>query len=166
MRKYEAEIDKLKQSEDCNLDCVLQQWTVPNSAFITFEHDDAKELALRLAKKFTKEQNKPQLTMKQGEHDSLINDFTLIGDHFFNEEHVHDAPDPTDIIWENRHWTETQIHFRQLIAFTICIGLLVGSFFILLATSRGQITFAATFPHINCPNLVKQYGEKLELYAY
>jgi hypothetical protein len=34
----EKEIDKLKESR-------FDQWTVPSSAFITFEYDDAKELA-------------------------------------------------------------------------------------------------------------------------
>jgi len=83
----------------------------------------------------------------------------MIGEHYFNEAHVKDAPDPTDIIWENRHWSETELFFRKAVAFTICIGLLVGSFFILLATSRGQISFSKTFPPVDCSVIIKQYGK-------
>jgi len=84
----------------------------------------------------------------------------------FDAATVTDAPDPTDIIWENRHWTDRQILIRSLIVFTVCIGLLVGSFFILLTIAQGQIRYAVTFPPVDCPNVEEQYGSRIEEYAY
>jgi len=162
MRKFEAEIDTLKsESVEGSSKSIITEWTVPACVFITFLHDDAKQTALDLAEAFSKEQKNPQLkdTMSTEQYACLIKDFNMIGNHYFNEEHVSEAPDPTDIIWENRHWSDRELMFRKAIAFTICIGLLVGSFFILLATSKGQISFSATFPPVDCSIIREQYGK-------
>lgn len=42
----------------------------------------------------------------------MLKDFSLIGDSFFDSKTVKEAPDPTDIIWENRHFTEHDICVR------------------------------------------------------
>lgn len=65
--------------------------------------------------------------------DQIHEDFKLVGDHCWDAATVTDAPDPTDIIWENRHFTDREILLRSLLVFSVCIGLLVGSFFLLLA---------------------------------
>jgi hypothetical protein len=59
-------------------------------------------------------------------------DFIIFGSQKFDEECVSDAPDPTDIIWENRHFTKGQIFKRSAIVFTLCIALLVLTFFALM----------------------------------
>ena len=114
-------------------------------------------MALDLAASFTKELENPQLNITPEKRDELLEDFKLIGDHEFSDKYVTDAPDPTDIIWENRHWSDSDLFFRKLLAFTICVGLLVASFFILLEASRGGITFAATFPAVDCAVIGNQY---------
>jgi hypothetical protein len=80
----------------------------------------------------------------------------------FNKATVKEAPDPTDIIWENRHYTSSQICCRASIAFSINIGLLIGSFILLMLIARSQIIYAATFPPVDCGNIRNQYGATLE----
>jgi hypothetical protein len=63
MRKVEAEIDAIKKQENIFGESVIHDWTVPACAFVTFDHDDAKELALELAESYSKEEANPQLTM-------------------------------------------------------------------------------------------------------
>jgi len=50
--------------------------------------------------------------------------------------------------------------------FAVCIMLLVGSFFILLLIAKGQISFVATFPPVDCNVIKDQYGDRIEMYAY
>jgi len=144
MRKLEYKIDDLLVEKNEFGQEIINDLLIPSTAFVTFVTDDAKEDALHLADAFSKGQMNSELPA------SVSEDFKLIGNHFFNNKFVSDAPDPTDIIWENRHWTPTELFKRKFIAFSICIALLVASFFILLFTSKGQIRFAATFPPVDC----------------
>jgi len=38
---------------------MIDEWTIPSCAFVTFETDDAKEIALDLASSFGKEMDTP-----------------------------------------------------------------------------------------------------------
>lgn len=79
-QKIELEIDKLKGSQ-------FEFWTVPESAFITFECDDAKELAEDASTRNEKEEV-----------------YKILGSTYKLKNF---CPEPTDIIWENRHMTPT-----------------------------------------------------------
>ena len=112
--------------------------TIPTSAFITFESDDSKEIAL----------------------DNQSED-KLLGCEF----RFDDASEPTDIIWENRHYTDRDYLFRQLKAFLVIAILLAGSFGIIYAISTYSAKMANVFPPQDCPGVEAAYGTALEQYA-
>jgi len=85
----------------------------------------------------------------------MIEDFTLISGHKFETGTVYDAPDPTDIIWENRHFTKTELYCRGAMVAAVCVGLLFASAFILFSIAKGQMNFSATFPPVDCNNIAK-----------
>jgi len=152
MRSLEAKMDEVK-GEDTDGVPNFEHWTIPACAFVTFETDDAKEMALDLATAYTKLCDKPELVEDDKEREQIHEDFKLIGDHVFDAATVTDAPDPTDIIWENRHFTDKQILYRSLLVFAVCILLLVASFLTLLTIAQGQIRYAVTFPPVDCSNI-------------
>ena len=112
--------------------------TIPTAAFITFESDDSKEIAL----------------------DNESND-KLLGEEF----RFKDASEPTDIIWENRIFTKKDYVFRQLFAYLVIAVLLFGSFMIIFAISKYSATMAAIFPPQDCAGVETAYGTSLEKYA-
>jgi len=56
------------------------------------------------------------------------------------------ATEPTNIIWENRHFTNTQRLIRGLIVSFIVIVLLGLSFWAIIVTQRAAISVDSTFP--------------------
>ena len=116
----------------------FESLTIPTSAFITFETDDSKEIAL----------------------DNESKD-ELLGVEF----RFKDASEPTDIIWENRIFTARDYLWRQLKAFVIIAILLAGSFGIIFAISNYSARMAAVFPPQDCEGVKNAYGSTLEKYA-
>ena len=82
--------------------------TIPVSAYITFCEEDSKILAM------------------QNRSNKIILGNTLK----FKE-----ASEPTDIIWENRHFTKGDYFKRQAIAYIIMAALLFGSFVLVFLTA-------------------------------
>lgn len=129
------------RAEDDNVQKVMMDFeklTIPTSAFITFESDDSKEIAM----------------------DNISMD-KLLGEEF----RFKDASEPTDIIWENRHFTATDYMWRQLRAFIIIALLLGGSFGIIFVISGYSAAVAAVFPPQDCEGVTDAYGSTLEKYA-
>ena len=93
--------------------------TVPVSAFITFEEEDGKLYALR--------NNSNKLLLSQ------TMKFT-------------EASEPTDIIWENRHYTNWDYIKRQTFAFIIILILLFGSFIVVYLVAKYSSKVANTYP--------------------
>ena len=112
--------------------------TVPTSAFITFEEEDGKIIALR-------NRTEAQLLGKP------IRFIT--------------ASEPTDIIWENRHYTWWDYLKRQTVAFTIIAIVLFGSFIVVFLVAKSSTKIANTYPVVNCDNIYNDYGSLLEAYA-
>ena len=105
--------------------------TRPTAAFITFEEEDATNLALNLK---TKRQ--------------------VLGLPIKFEK----ASEPTDIIWENRIYTRVDYFFRQLVAFTIIGILLFASFAVIFKVARMSADIAREFPKVDCPSIEQTYG--------
>ena len=112
--------------------------TVPVSAFITFEEEDSKIVALR---------NNLQQELL-GKTPRFI-----------------DASEPTDIIWENRHFENWDYFKRQAFAFVIIGLLLFVSFIIVYLVAAFSSKIANTYPPVNCETLDKDYGDQLQAYA-
>jgi|Transcript_26382 hypothetical protein len=115
--------------------------TIPTSAFITFETDDSANFA-----------------------DMVVdsND-TLIGHEFKFDK----CSEPTDIIWENRHFTNWDYIKRQTFAFVIIGILLFGSFIFIYWVSAFSAEMASVFPTTDCELLSQAYGgyDKMKPYA-
>ena len=112
---------------------------MPTSCFITFEEEDGKVLA---------------------ENTNTSKDL-LNAPMRFKE-----ASEPTDIIWENRHFTFKDYMCRGLIAGIIILILLGGSFCVIYIVSATSERASAVFPaSINCDLVDKTYGDELQKYA-
>ena len=97
--------------------------TVPTSAFITFEEEGGKVLALK--------NSSPFLLLRRPMQ--------------FSE-----ASEPTDIIWENRHFSRMDYFWRQLFAFIVIAILLAGSFILVFVVAQYSATISATYPAVQC----------------
>lgn len=115
MRQQDKKVQEVMQD--------FESLTIPTAAFITFETDDSKEIAL------------------DNESERL-----LLGKPF----RFKDASEPTDIIWENRIFTKKDYLVRQLKAYLIIAVLLAGSFGIIFAISKYSAKMAAVFPPQDC----------------
>ena len=73
--------------------------------------------------------------------------------------------EPTDIIWENRHYTTFDYFVRQLIAASIVGVLLFGSLIVIYTISAYSAKLAAVYPPTNCDSIDSAYGDKLQIYA-
>ena len=109
----------------------FESLTRPTAAFITFEEEDATIIALGLAEGNTL-LDKPMKFRK--------------------------ASEPTDIIWENRIFTQTEYFFRQLVAFSIIGVLLFGSFAFIYNVARTSAEIAREFPKVDCDAISTTYG--------
>lgn len=114
-----------------NLFLDFDRLTVPVSAFITFEEEDGKIIAL-----------------KNNTQQSLLN----------KRLQFIDASEPTDIIWENRHYTRWDYIKRQTFAFIIIGILLFGSFIIVYLVASYSSKIANTYPPVNCETIDADYG--------
>ena len=112
----------------------FESLTRPTAAFITFEEEDARCLALEL------QSNKKLL-------DQPIK--------------FKGASEPTDIIWENRIYTEADYVTRQLKAFSILAVLMLFSFAIIFKVARTSAIIAREFPKIDCESINDTYGDQL-----
>lgn len=106
-----------------------------------------------------------------------------------------EASEPTDIIWENRHFFDTKAGdlcgcckkssddddeeenhgisnacesrtFRELLGYSFVILTLAGSFLFILYLASLEIKFSLVFPAVNCDTIDDTYGTSLEEYAY
>jgi ABC-type multidrug transport system permease subunit len=87
----------------------------------------------------------------------------FLGDEFFLVE----STEPTNIIWENRHWTASDIAKRTCIAFTLIFILLMLSLCVIFYCEMYAIEVDSTYPTVDCDYIDEVYGEdNLEYWAY
>jgi hypothetical protein len=130
------------RAEEAKINELFQDFdklTIPTSAFVTFEKDDSASFADIV-------KNSP--------------------DQLLGSEFKFDKPsEPTDIIWENRHYTSKQYFWRQLFAFTIIGVLLAGSAVFIYWISAFSAELASVFPSVDCKGISDAYGSSLQTYA-
>lgn len=110
--------------------------TVSTSAFITFESDDSASFA------------------------DLVKDteLTVMNQKF----HFVNCSEPTDIIWENRHYTNWDYIKRQAFAYFVIGILLIGSAIFIYWISAFSADLATVFPPTDCDGVVKAYGDEIQ----
>lgn len=132
MRECEVKINELFND--------FETLTVPTAAFITFESDDSATFG-------------DMIDNKQGNQN-----IKLLEQKF----EFQNCSEPTDIIWENRHFTNNQYFWRGLFVFIIVGVLLLGSLIIIYVISAFSMNLAAVFPPTDCAGIEKAYGSQLE----
>ena len=135
MRECEVKINDLFND--------FETLTVPTSAFITFESDDSATFG-------------DLIDNKQGDQN-----LKLLEQKF----EFQNCSEPTDIIWENRHFTNNQYFWRGLFVFIIVGILLLGSLIIIYVISAFSMNLAAVFPPTDCAGIEAAYGDSLEVQA-
>lgn len=78
---------------------------------------------------------------------------------FLGEEiEITEAPEPTDIIWENRSFTEQQRNIKKFIVTLIIVGLLIVSFVIIFVAKKASLAKKNQYPKVNCHEFEENYG--------
>jgi len=110
MRQLNKKIDDLKTAN-------LEKYTRPVSAFLTFENEEGLNRCLNYNETI---------------QDPMYEEYkTFLGE----ELEIEEASEPTDIIWENRHYTSIERFKRTLIVVAIVFMLLCGSFVVVFTCS-------------------------------
>lgn len=88
-------------------------------------------------------------------HDDQFADIrTFLGE----EMNIDDAAEPTDIIWENRHFTGFQRFQRSLIVIGVVFLLLLGSFTIVFLCSSLSASSYFKYPEVDCDETYADYS--------
>jgi hypothetical protein len=72
--------------------------------------------------------------------------YTLLGSKIY----VHEASEPTDIIWENRYLSDFSVQIREFIFFLWSIFILFISFMIIYSIQKKSLNMKRKYPHQDC----------------
>lgn len=75
------------------------------------------------------------------------------------------ASEPTDIIWENRHFTSAQRFLRTIIVILIVIGVLACSFFTIFTAQKLALAMKQKYPKMPCGPLIEEYNNRREAWV-
>jgi len=77
-----------------------------------------------------------------------------------------ESTEPTNIIWENRHWTAADYAKRTFNVFIIIAGLILISFGMIFACKSFSIRLNNKYPNIQCDLVKKTYSAETDLNLY
>jgi hypothetical protein len=141
-QKYDkaAEVEKqIMEYKDANIKDLIR----PVDAFITFEEENGKNIA----EKF--KQKKTIWGAKQPSQKEFLGDDLILAK----------ATEPTNIIWENRHFTPIDILRRSLKALACIFVLLIISFLTIYYFKSNAIFTAKMYPSIQQEEILRFYYE-------
>ena len=116
--------------------------TRPVCAFITFDSDDGKMVALKYSEESSWFSGSTKVT-----HETM----------FLTTPKFIQAVEPTNIIWENRHIKGINYGARVLGAVLIAIFMLTIAFFIIFGSKQAQIRSQKKWPVVDCDAIHKTY---------
>lgn len=76
-----------------------------------------------------------------------------------------EASEPTDIIWENRHFTAFQRFYRGIIVLAIILGVLVCSFFTIFTAQKLALAMKTKYPKMSCGPYIEEYDKRREAWV-
>ena len=76
-----------------------------------------------------------------------------------------EATEPTNIIWENRHFTRSDRIKRGARVFGIIFILILVSFSLIFICKSFSISAASKYPQVDCEVITTSYGAEFERYA-
>lgn len=134
MREINKKIDDLKTKN-------LEKYTRPVSAFLTFENEEGLNRCLNYSE-----------TVEDPQYEKYKE--------FLGEEiQVDEASEPTDIIWENRSFTQWERLKRSLIVIGIVFLLLCASFVVVFICSQEANKPLLKYPAQNCTEVFETEGK-------
>lgn len=77
-----------------------------------------------------------------------------------------ESTEPTNIIWENRHFTPQDYLRRTMIVFGAIFLLLCVSFISIFLCKRMAIENVSKYPVVDCADVKGVYGTRMEEFAY
>jgi hypothetical protein len=141
MREINKKIDELKQTN-------LEKYNRPVTAFLTFENEEG----LNRCKAY-----KDTVTAAE---------FADIRTLLDQELDFEDAAEPTDIIWENRHFTNWDRIKRTIIVVSCVFLLLSVSFVFIFTCSKIANKAILKYPAADCDDVAKTQGTSFASSAF
>ncbi|CDW71360.1 UNKNOWN [Stylonychia lemnae] len=141
MREINMKIDHLKQK-------FLEKYNRPVTAFLTFENEEGINRCIAYKQTVTANE--------------FIDIRTLLG----QELNFKYASEPTDIIWENRHFTRWDRIKRTFIVVSCVLLLLSISFIIIFACSKIANKAILKYPAVDCDDVAKIQGNSFAANAF
>jgi len=111
--------------------------TTPCSVFMTFENEEGITRALKYDEAI--------------QADPSLADIALWMEEFKIE--IQPASEPSDIIWENRHFSNWDRLKKEIVVFLILLVLLAGSFLLIFICSLYSTNLLAKYPATDCSTL-------------
>lgn len=107
----------------------LEKLLTPKYFFVTFRTEEAYLLANNTYEKFTYK------------GDEIV---------------IHEAVEPTDMIWENRHFSIQERYCRRMVVFLIMAILTFGAFLLMvwLIKIKLRVSFNKQSPGLDCANII------------
>ena len=145
MREINNKIDAIKSDRK-----KLESLNRPVTAFLTFENEEG----INRAKVYN------DIVYSDDQYQDIR---TLLGCKL----EIEDAAEPTDIIWENRHFTPLQRFNRSLIVIGCVLVLLLISFAVIFFLTKQSQAATIKYPYADCNIVTNDYSfENLRLLAY
>jgi len=69
-----------------------------------------------------------------------------------------EAVEPSDIIWENRNFSESTRTYKKLVVFIVVLILLGMSFSIIFLCQKKSLAFKNKYPRVKCAGYADNYG--------
>lgn len=86
---------------------------------------------------------------------------------FLGEEiDVTPASEPTDIIWENRHFTAFTRFRRSVIVCIIMLGILCVSFYTIFTAQKMALAMKTKYPKVKCDGYIEEYDNRREAWIH
>jgi len=76
---------------------------------------------------------------------------------------IQPASEPTDIIWENRHFKPRTRQIKSCISIVIIMLMLAGSAGIIFVCSNTSTYYKMRYPIVKCEDFYDKYGGREEL---
>lgn len=152
MRELDKKINDLKKEK-------LSKFSTPVSCFMTFENEEGAQRAKKFEEATLEEEN------AQLKHLRIW--FETDDEELKKKYHIElqAASEPSDIIWENRHFTPAERRKKEIVVvLTIGFALLL-SFIVVFISRQYTNEKAAVYPIVDCTPYYENYGQTLESFA-
>lgn len=70
------------------------------------------------------------------------------------------ASEPSDIIWENRHWTSSQRVYKKVFVYGVIIMILYSSFQTIFRLTKKSLAMSERYPYQLCDEYAQLYQGK------